>query len=180
LAIFGGIVVADTAADQKAVMATLNTMAKATVSKDVATLQKIYADDVTYAHSSALTQTKAEMLKSLQGQSVREFMNFTDTKIRIYADVAVAKEIVDSRSGVPGKMNTSHNNILWVMARRPQGPHGWQIVARQTTRIPSRTRSNFNLFATSARQGSVCRAFLASNEHAAAQAVGGLSRQASA
>ena len=50
---------ADTAADQKAVMATLEAMAKATIAKDVATLEKIYGDDITYAHSSALTETKA-------------------------------------------------------------------------------------------------------------------------
>jgi ketosteroid isomerase-like protein len=122
-------------ADQKAVMATLETMAKATIDKDVATLTRIYGDDVTYAHSSALTETKAQVLKNIQGPSVAEFMKFSDTTIRVYGDVAVAKGIVDFRNGPPGKMLDNHLNILWVMVRRPQGPHGWQIVARQTTRI---------------------------------------------
>jgi ketosteroid isomerase-like protein len=135
LAVLGGVVSADTAADQKAVMATLETMAKATIAKDVATLDKIYGDDVTYAHSSALTETKAQVLKNIQGTSVAEFMKFSDTTIRIYGDVAVAKGVVDFRNGAPGKMLDNHLNILWVMVRRPQGPHGWQIVARQTTRI---------------------------------------------
>ena len=135
LAVFGGVVSADTAADQKAVMATLETMAKATIAKDVATLEKIYGDDVTYAHSSALTETKAEVLKNIQGTSVAEFMKFSDTTIRIYGDVALAKGVVDFRNGPPGKMLDNHLNTLWVMVRRPQGPHGWQIVARQTTRI---------------------------------------------
>ena len=135
LAVLGGVVSADTAADQKAVMATLETMAKATIAKDVATLDKIYGDDVTYAHSSALTETKAQVLKNVQGPSVAEFMKFSDTRIRIYGDVAVAKGVVDFRNGPPGKMLDNHLNILWVMVRRPQGPHGWQIVARQTTRI---------------------------------------------
>lgn len=135
LAVIGGVVSADTAADQKAVMATLETMAKATIAKDVPTLDKIYGDDVTYAHSSALTETKAQVLKNVQGPSVAEFMKFSDTTIRIYGDVAVAKGVVDFRNGPPGKMLDNHLNILWVMVRRPQGPHGWQIVARQTTRI---------------------------------------------
>jgi ketosteroid isomerase-like protein len=133
--LLGGVVLADTAADQKAVMATLETMAKATIAKDVATLEKIYGDDVTYAHSSALTETKAQVLKNIQGASVAEFMKFSDTTIRIYGDVALAKGVVDFRNGPPGKMLDNHLNILWVMARRAQGPHGWQIVARQTTRI---------------------------------------------
>jgi hypothetical protein len=135
LAICGGSVLADTAADQKAVMATLDAMTKATIAKDVATLQKIFGDDVTYSHGSSLTQTKAEVFKSLEGPSVRQTYKLIDTKIRIYGDVAVAKGIVDSRQGPPGKMSDSHNDILWVLVRRPQGPHGWQIVARQATRI---------------------------------------------
>lgn len=116
-------------------MATLEAMAKATIDKDVAMLGRIYSDDITYAHSSALTETKAQVLKNVQGPSVAEFMKFSDTTIRVYGDVAVAKGIVDFRNGAPGKMLDNHLNILWVMVRRPQGPHGWQIVARQTTRI---------------------------------------------
>jgi ketosteroid isomerase-like protein len=133
--LLGGVVVADTAADQKAVMATLEAMGKATVAKDVAALEKIYGDDVTYAHSSALTETKAEVLKNIQGPSVADFMKFSDTTIRIYGDVALAKGVVDFRNGPPGKKLDNHLNILWVLVRRAQGPHGWQIVARQTTRI---------------------------------------------
>jgi len=121
--------------DTKAVMATLEAMAKATIEKDVATLGNIYGDDITYAHSSALTETKAQVLKNIQGPGVAEFMKFSDTNIRVYGDVALAKGVVDFRNGAPGKMLDNHLNILWVMVRRAQGPHGWQIVARQTTRI---------------------------------------------
>jgi ketosteroid isomerase-like protein len=135
LAVCGGVLMADTAADQKAVMATLEAMAKATIAKDVATLGKIYGDDVTYAHSSALTENKATVLKNITGPGVAEFMKFSDTTIRVYGDTALAKGVVDFRNGAPGKMLDNHLNILWVLVRRPQGPHGWQIVARQTTRI---------------------------------------------
>jgi ketosteroid isomerase-like protein len=135
VAVFGGVVMADTASDQKAVMATLEAMAKATIDKDAAMLARIYSDDLTYAHSSALTETKAQVLKNIQGTSVAEFMKFSDTTIRIYGDTAVAKGVVDFRNGPPGKQLDNHLNILWVFVRRPQGPHGWQIVARQTTRI---------------------------------------------
>ena len=134
-----GVSAENNPADEKAVMATLETIAKATVAKDVATLSRVYGDEVTYSHSSGLTETKAEVLKNIQGPSVAEFMKFSDTKIRIFGDVALAKGITDFRNGQPGAMLDNHLNILWVMVRRSQGPHGWQIVARQTTRIgPSR------------------------------------------
>ena len=71
----------------------------------------------------------------MQGTSIAEFMKFSDTTIRIYGDTALAKGVVDFRNGQPGKMLDNNLNILWVLVRRPQGPHGWQIVARQTTRI---------------------------------------------
>jgi len=120
--------------DEKAVMATLEAMAKATISKDAATLDKIYAEDLTYSHSSAMNQNKAEVLKALQGPSVGEFMKFSDMKIRTYGNVALAKGICDFRNGQPGKMNDNHLNILWVLVKGA-GPYGWQIVARQTTRV---------------------------------------------
>ena len=123
--------------DEKAVMATLEAMAKATVAKDVAALSKIYSDDITYSHSSAQTQTKAEVLKALEGPSVAEYMKFKDMTVRTYGNgnVALAKGICEFRNGAPGKMNDNHLNILWVLVKGA-GPYGWQIVARQTTRLP--------------------------------------------
>jgi len=117
------------------VIATLEAMAKATVDKDVAMLTRVYGDDLTYSHSSAITETKDQVLKNITGPSKAEFMKFSDTNVRIYGTVALAKGITDFRNGQPGKMLDNHLNILWVMVKRPQGPHGWQIVARQTTRV---------------------------------------------
>jgi len=122
--------------DEKAVMATLEAMAKATIAKDVAALSKIYSDDITYSHSSAQNQNKAEVLKALEGPSVAEYMKFKDMTVRTYGNgnVALAKGICEFRNGAPGKMNDNHLNILWVLVKGA-GPYGWQIVARQTTRI---------------------------------------------
>jgi ketosteroid isomerase-like protein len=121
--------------DEKAVMATLEAMAKATIAKDVATLSKIYSDDLTYSHSSAMTQNKAEVLKAFEGPSVAESMKFVGTQIRTYGPVALAKGVCEFRNGRPGAMVDNHLNILWVLVKGP-GPYGYQIVARQTTRLP--------------------------------------------
>ena len=105
------------------------------IAKDTATLAKIYSDDVTYSHSSALNQNKAEVLKAFQGTGVTESLKFSDTTIRIYGTVALFKGVTDMRNGQPGKLVDNHLNILWVLVKGP-GPYGWQIVARQTTRYP--------------------------------------------
>ena len=122
---------------EKSVMATLETMAQATIKKDVATLEKIYHPDLTYSHSTASLQTKAEVLKAVAGPGVTESMTFHETGIRIYGNVALVRGRNELRNGAPGSMRDNHLNILWVMLKGP-GPQGWQIVARQTTRLPEK------------------------------------------
>jgi ketosteroid isomerase-like protein len=123
--------------DEKAVMATLETMAQATIKKDVATLDKIYHPDLTYSHSSAMLQNKAEVLKAINTPTITESMTFHDSTIRIYGNVALVRGGDELRNGTPGQMHDNHLNILWVLLRGT-GPHGWQIVARQTTRLPEK------------------------------------------
>lgn len=125
------------ARDEKAVMATLEEMAQATIRKDVATLDKIYHPDLTYSHSTAMLQTKAQVLKAVAGPGVTESMTFHETTIRIYGNVALVRGRHELRNGTPGTMHDNHLNILWVLLRGP-GPEGWQIVARQTTRLPEK------------------------------------------
>lgn len=123
--------------DEKAVMATLEAMAQATIHKDVATLDRIYHPDLTYSHSSAMLQTKADVLKAVAGPAVTESMSFHDANIRIYGNVALVRCRTEMRNGRPEKMNDSHLNILWVLLKG-EGPQGWRIVARQTTRLPEK------------------------------------------
>ena len=123
--------------DEKSVMATLEAMAQATIKKDVATLDKIYHPDLTYSHSTAMNQTKAEVLKAVSGPGVTESMTFHETTFRIYGDVALVRGRNELRNGAPGNMHDNHLNILWVLMKGP-GPQGWQIVARQTTRLPEK------------------------------------------
>ncbi len=123
--------------DEKAVMATLEAMAQATMKKDIATLDKIYHPDLTYSHSSAMLQNKAEVLKAAAGPAVTESMTFHDSTIRVYGNVALVRGGDELRNGTPGAMHDNHLNILWVLVKGP-GPHGWQIVARQTTRLPEK------------------------------------------
>ena len=118
-------------------MATLEDMAQATIKKDVATLDKIYHPDLTYSHSSAMLQSKSEVLKAAAGPAVTESMTFHDNTIRIYGNVALVRGVNELRNGTPGAMHDNHLNILWVLLKG-SGPHGWQIVARQTTRLPEK------------------------------------------
>ena len=127
----------NSAHDEKAVMATLEAMAQASIKKDIAALDKIYSADLTYSHSSALLQNKAEVLKAAAGKGITESETFHDSNIRIYGNVALVRGVTELRNGNPGDMHDNHLNILWVLVKGA-GPNGWQIVARQTTRLPEK------------------------------------------
>jgi hypothetical protein len=114
--------------------AVLETMAKATIAKDVATLDKIY-ERPTYSHSSALTQTKAEVLKAITGAEhlgVDEVQRYDHSDLRRRGVGQGRLRLPERRAG---KMTDNHLNILWVLVKNPVG---WQIVARQTTRTQPR------------------------------------------
>ena len=74
--------------DEKAVMATLEAMAKATIAKDVAALSKIYSDDITYSHSSAQNQNKAEVLG--HAAVIHDDLKTADAEFDIFQNLTTA------------------------------------------------------------------------------------------
>ena len=77
--------------DEKAVMATLDAMAQATIKKDVATLDKIYHPDLTYSHSTASLQTKAQVLKAIASPSVSESMTVHESNILLFGNTSLLR-----------------------------------------------------------------------------------------
>ena len=122
---------------EKDVLAAMDAWKHATMKKDGAALEKLLHPDLTYSHSTASLQNKAEVLKAVAGPAVTESMTFHETSIRIYGNVALVRGRNELRNGATGSLHDNHLNILWVMLKGP-GPQGWQIVARQTTRLPEK------------------------------------------
>ena len=119
------------AADPKAdVLAAMESWKQAMLTKDTAALDRLLHPDLTYSHSDGKTQTKADVLKS---PGNNQSITFGETTVRIYGDTALIKgpaEFVSiSGSGVAA---TAHLNILQVWLK---GPQGWQMVARQATKV---------------------------------------------
>ncbi|MES1254612.1 MAG: nuclear transport factor 2 family protein [Acidobacteriota bacterium] len=121
--------------DEARVMAVLETMAQATITKDMAMLDQVFHRELIYEHTNGLTQTKAEALKLLAGWNVRS-MKFLDPTIRFYGSVALVKTITllqtVRRDGTSAP--DSRLDVLWVLVKESGG---WQIVARHTTRLGS-------------------------------------------
>jgi ketosteroid isomerase-like protein len=118
---------------EKEVTAAMDAWKQATMKKDGAALDKLLHPDLTYSHSSGMNQTKAEVLQSVTaGKSTAEAIDFSDTTVRVYGNTALVRGKVDIRNNTAGKSTTANLNILHVWIK---GPQGWQMVARQATRL---------------------------------------------
>ena len=125
---------APTGAQEKEVMAAMNAWFQATAKQDIPALQKLLHDELTYTHSSAATQTKAEVLKDVQEGRGPAGIELADTTVRVYDNTALVKAMVTVRSRNPNAPAPAPLSILHVLVK---GPQGWQVVARQATRPAS-------------------------------------------
>ena len=117
--------------EEKQVMATLERLAQAYVEKDGAALDEIYVEKLSYGHTPGYTQTKAEVLAEVEGARITESMRFTDTIVRISGPVAVVRCVMHVRNGTTSRpLVDTTVSVLWVLVTG-NGPHGWQVAARQ-------------------------------------------------
>jgi hypothetical protein len=115
---------------EKDVLAAMDALKQAMIHKDGAALEKLLSSDLTYTHSGGQEQTKADVIQSItSGKSITEALEYTGTTVRIYGKIALVKGKVDLSHS---KTNIVHMNILHVWEKTPQG---WQLVARQATRL---------------------------------------------
>jgi ketosteroid isomerase-like protein len=118
---------------EREVLAAMDAWKQATIAKDRAALEKLLHPDLTYTHSSGMTQTKDDVVKSVTtGNTAVEAIDFSGTNVRIYGNTALVKGKVDIRNNAAGNSTTAHLDILHVWIK---GPQGWQMVARQAIRL---------------------------------------------
>jgi len=73
-------------------------------------------------------ETKADLLKF--NSSYEKFIFFPDTTVRIHGKIALVTGKADF---VHTATNISHVHVLHVWEK---GPQGWQMIARQATKLP--------------------------------------------
>ena len=119
------------AADPKAeVLAAMESWKQAVLKKDTAALDRLLHPDLTYSHSDARTQTKADILKAMADtQSIK----IGESTVRVYGKTALVKGPMEFVSTNNGATSTTKLSVLQVWLK---GPKGWQLVARQSTKLP--------------------------------------------
>jgi hypothetical protein len=116
--------------DEKDVLAAMEAYKEAMIHKDGAALEKLLSNDLTYTHSGGQQETKADVIKSItSGKTIVERIDFLGVAVRIYGKTALVKGKVDLYHS---KTNIVHMDVLHVWVK---GPQGWQMAARQATRL---------------------------------------------
>lgn len=104
----------------------------ALVDDDFATLEAIFADDLTYTHSSAAVDTKASYMAALRsGKTKYESVDRQPSAVRVYGDVAVMTG--EALVGLRGRAEKLALRYTLVYAKQDGQ---WRMVAWQSTRLP--------------------------------------------
>jgi hypothetical protein len=124
---------------EKEVLSAMDAYKQAMIRNDAGVLEKLLGNDLSYVHSGGQVETKADVLRNVTtGKNVITRMEFFDTSTRVYGNTALVRCRTDLWHS---DTNIVHMDVLHAWIRQPGG---WQLVARQATRLatPAKTPSH--------------------------------------
>ena len=120
------------------VLTAQDSLKEAMLKKDRATLEKVFHPDLTYSHSSAKVENKAQAISHMVDGLGWEAIELSDTTVRLQGNVAILNGNADfheRKKDALGKPTTTVVKLL-ILTVWVKGPHGWQLIARQAVRRP--------------------------------------------
>ena len=107
---------------------------EALVKTDVAVLERIYSDSLTYTHSNSLTDSKASYIANLKtGKTKYESLEREEVKVRVYGNTALHTSKTNIKLVTNGQPSAFSVKMLHVYVKEGKN---WRMVAHQTTRMP--------------------------------------------
>jgi ketosteroid isomerase-like protein len=111
----------------------LDQYSQALMNKDLATLDRIWADDLSFVNLRGELLTKQNRMDNIKtGATAIKTTRLSDVRVRLYGDAAVATCKVSLEAQYSGQEGSGDYRVTTVWAR-PKGT--WQMVAVQMTRI---------------------------------------------
>jgi hypothetical protein len=119
--------------DTAAILDAVTRLEKAIVKKDSATLNVLLHKDVVYGHSSGWVQTKKDVVNDMMsGFLVYTKIEDNSILIEMNKEKAIVKERITVSGARDGK---AFDLSLFVMQVWLQNKKGWQLYARQSTKL---------------------------------------------
>ncbi len=119
----------------QAVLAAQDARFAATIKADVAALSALMTDDLTYTHSSGVTETKAEFLDGIRsGKYAYRSIDSKDRRVRLHGEAAIvsgtAHIVIE-----PGGKRTEIDLYFSELYVKEGG--AWRMALWQATRLPA-------------------------------------------
>jgi len=107
--------------------------AAAVVARDAAELERIFANELIYAHSTGVVETKQQYIERLKsGAQKYDAITHENTKVVDYGNAAVAHSTVRMSGTSNGRPFNDHVMMLHLWVKRGGT---WQLAAHQTTKL---------------------------------------------
>jgi uncharacterized protein (TIGR02246 family) len=123
-------------ATEQAVMKLEQERVDAVIKGDLATLERIFADDLIYTHSSARVESKQQFLDALKSGATKYVdMKHSEVKAQVYGNTVVLRgksDVKVSANGQPPSSFQLRFIIVYVKAN-----NRWQMTTWQSTRLPA-------------------------------------------
>jgi ketosteroid isomerase-like protein len=110
------------------------TWAKAILARDAATLKKLLGDQLIYAHSTGIVDTKSSYIaKVASGKQLYEKVEQEALTVKMYGGTSV----VHARMHISGvNQNGKFDDQLMMLHVWVKNGADWQLVGHQTTKLP--------------------------------------------
>jgi ketosteroid isomerase-like protein len=122
--------------DEKAVGEAVETLRKAMISADKATLENITLDQLSYGHSSGKLEDKKTFVENItNGNSHFLDITLTDQTITVVKETAIVRHRLtantDDKGKGPGKVD------LYILLVWQRNGGKWKLLARQAVKVPA-------------------------------------------
>ena len=114
---------------EREILAAMEAWKQALLQKDAAAMDKLLHEDLIYIHSNGRNETKAEVLAALPRANT-SYINFLETMVRDYGDVAFVNNKIDIRGGASTRPFLVGIVHVWL-----KDGQSWKMVSRQATRL---------------------------------------------
>jgi ketosteroid isomerase-like protein len=133
--LLGAFSVAETAADESAVIESVEVLRKAIFDADKAKLDQVASPQISYGHSDGRVETKDQFINGVmtRKQTVKS-LAFPELKVAVVGDAAIARHIYLAESELEGKQTTTKIGALQVWQKQNGS---WKLLARQGFRLPA-------------------------------------------
>jgi ketosteroid isomerase-like protein len=124
-------------ADEAAVRKAVEELRTALIKQDKAKLEALTAAQLSYSHSDARLQNKAEFIDGVMTRKdTLKSLEWPDMTVQVVGDNAVVRHLWVSESELDGKITNTKIGVLQVWLKQDGG---WKLLARASWKLPPPT-----------------------------------------